>query len=383
MSYAQYPSPGTPPPPYNAGCPVVTHSTGMDFGSPDQLGRNGSPPMSFDLKRSDSQGKIKMEPPTPGSDEQKMTAADKKRNKLGYHRATTACRPPGHKCRTCDKLNKECKFESVSHQGPSTSRHSSISRAPVGARLVSAQTIAGVPGMASGHGVDMHSVHHGGMSMPPIQNMALAEAPELKMGSAALGRPTYPEYNSQSIAANWALPDSATGASRPKSGPWAAYNHDSAAQGIGSNAFSAYSHTTPPPSGAPGWAESATRNEIQWSGYTHQSAQQPFSPVSQMAATPQSAYDRKSTSSTLPAADVYPPLPNMSSDHSVSLSPTGPGPQTAAYGGWPQPGYPPVPGKSGDAYTGGWYSQAEGAGHGVPTAMASALPVSEGYYVQR
>lgn len=90
MSY-QYPSPGTPPPPYNAGYPVVPHPTGMGIGSPDQLGRNGSPPMSFDLKRSDSHGNIKMEPPTPGSDETKMTAADKKRNKLGYHRATTAC----------------------------------------------------------------------------------------------------------------------------------------------------------------------------------------------------------------------------------------------------------------------------------------------------
>lgn len=85
----------------------------------------------------------------------------------------------------------------------------------------------------------------------------------------------------------------------------------------------------------------------------------------------------------MPAADVYPPLPNMASDHSVSLSPSGQAPQTAAYGGWPQPGYPPVPSKSGEAYTGGWYSQAEGAGHGASSAMGSALPVSEGYYVQR
>lgn len=90
MSYP-YPPPGTPPPPYHVGYAIGPHGTGMGMRSPHQPGRNGSPTMPFDLKRSDSHPNIKMDPSTPGSDDAKMSAADKKRNKLGYHRATTAC----------------------------------------------------------------------------------------------------------------------------------------------------------------------------------------------------------------------------------------------------------------------------------------------------
>lgn len=88
MTY-QYPSPGTPPPPYNTGYTVAPHMTGMTMRSPDQPGRSGSPAISFELKRANSQSNIKLD---PESEESNMAAAgEKKRNKLGYHRASAAC----------------------------------------------------------------------------------------------------------------------------------------------------------------------------------------------------------------------------------------------------------------------------------------------------
>lgn len=61
--------------------------------SPDQPGRNGSPTMPFDLKRSGSHPHINMEQPlSSADDEAKMASAvEKKRSKLNYHRASTAC----------------------------------------------------------------------------------------------------------------------------------------------------------------------------------------------------------------------------------------------------------------------------------------------------
>lgn len=48
--------------------------------------------MPFDLKRSNSDPNIKIDEAASLVDEANMaTAADKKRSKLGYHRASTAC----------------------------------------------------------------------------------------------------------------------------------------------------------------------------------------------------------------------------------------------------------------------------------------------------
>lgn len=92
MSY-QYPPPGTPPPPYDTGYPVPPHSTGMDMRSPGQPGRNALSAMSFDLKRSGSHPNVKMDPSSAqGLDDQTMAAGgEKKKGKLSYHRASTAC----------------------------------------------------------------------------------------------------------------------------------------------------------------------------------------------------------------------------------------------------------------------------------------------------
>lgn len=212
MTY-QYPSPGTPPPPYNTGYTVAPHMTGMTMRSPDQPGRNGSPAISFELKRATSQSNIKLDPEI---EEANMAAAgEKKRNKLGYHRASAACsekypqRPPPKitgpaetnrrlgeaccrhrkircrpgstgqkKCMQCEKLNKECKFESVSVNSgsPTESRHASMSRASAGNRMASASSSS-----SSAHTVDLHAAQHrGSMGMPPNHQMGLSDPPGLK-----------------------------------------------------------------------------------------------------------------------------------------------------------------------------------------------------------
>lgn len=207
--------------------------------SPDQPGRNGSPTMPFDLKRSGSHPHINMEQPlSSADDEAKMASAvEKKRSKLNYHRASTACSkqrtphspilsfpspsvwavgrnarllflvqlvltesfeiaccrrrkirceagsPGQSKCKTCEKLNKDCKYQSVSNQGPPDSRHASMSRASAGHRLASASASSS-PAITSGHPVEIHPTqHHGHMTMPPIQHMALADPPDLKSKS--------------------------------------------------------------------------------------------------------------------------------------------------------------------------------------------------------
>lgn len=88
---SQYPPPGTPPPPYN-GYPVALHMAGMGMRSPDQPGRNGSPTLSFDLKRANSHPNIKTDPDS--EDSNMASASDKKRTKLTYPRASAACSKP-------------------------------------------------------------------------------------------------------------------------------------------------------------------------------------------------------------------------------------------------------------------------------------------------
>ncbi|KAF3762458.1 hypothetical protein M406DRAFT_332841 [Cryphonectria parasitica EP155] len=360
--------------------------------------------MPYDLKRSGSHStNMEMEPPTPGSDEAKMTAADKKRNKLGYHRATTACTccrhrkircqpgPPGHRCKMCEKLNKECKFESVTHPVSSDSRTSSISRPSGGHRGVSG-TLSSSPGVSSARLGDVHGTHHGSMTIPSVQHMGLAESSDMKMGSGSLARSAYPDFNNQGIAANWSMAGSTSGPGRGKHSSWGPYGgHESGPPALGPSAFPPYSHghghRHTPPSGVPGgWAESSSRNDMPWPAYAPQQAgqQQPFSPTS--------AYDGKTPSSSstaaMTAAEMYPPLPNMAPEPHAGVSSssiasaTGPVSQSGGYGVWGQHGYAPVPSKS-SGFTGGWYSQAESGDHGSQAPMTTALPVSDGYTYHR
>lgn len=77
----------------------------------------------------------------------------------------------------CEKLNKECKFESVSINSgsPTESRHASMSRASAGNRMASASSSS-----SSAHTVDLHAQHRNSMGMPPNHQMGLSDPPGLK-----------------------------------------------------------------------------------------------------------------------------------------------------------------------------------------------------------
>lgn len=253
------------------------------------------------------------------------------------------------------------------------------------------------------------------MTMPSIQHMALGDPPDLKsklvpvsrlyrhnqnflltnipVATGSMGRTAYHEYGNQGMTPSWMAADPG-GGSRTKHGSWAPYGSEPTPITPG---FPSYNHTSPP-TGAQtqGWAtapEAVPRNDaMTWGSAYPPGGQPPFSPISGMT-TPTSGYERKTPvpasgapgGATMPAAEMYPPLPHM--DHttaSSSLSPPhGSAPQTANYGSWAQqPSYPPIS-KPGEAYGGGggWYSQGE-SGHAAQPAM-TGLPVTDGYYTQR
>lgn len=219
-----------------------------------------------------------------------------------------------------------------------------------------------------------------------------------------MARSAYPEYGSQGLASPWMATD-ASGSSRTRTSSWSTYGHDSAPI---TPVYPSYTHhPTPPPgqataAGAAGhWAEPAVAAASAWSAYPPPS--QPYSPMSQMAVTPAGAYDSHKTpasaSAMQPAADMYPPLPNMGAEghpHPSSSSPSAaasqqqPQPQQASnYGSWGhQQAYPPVTSKDGGygGGAGGWYTQQGQAGHHGALSQPSMTPgmsVTEGYYTQR
>lgn len=122
-------------------------------------------------------------------------------------------------------------------------------------------------------------------------------------------------------------------------------------------------------------------------------------------ATPTSAYERKTPASSMPAAEMYPPIPSMAptEQQHVGGAPLSPPPGSAhsvtGYGPWhtqPQQSvYPPVKsdpyvkqegggGGGGGGFPGAvgpWgYSQAEATRHGGQSAMGHGLPVTNAYY---
>lgn len=204
----------------------------------------------------------------------------------------------------------------------------------------------------------------------------------------------YPDYGSQGMATNWIAPDSAGHvSSRSKHGSWGTYGQDTTPITSG---FPSYSHhaTSPQPqqAQAQGWGAAAESTAAGW-GSPYPPQTQPFSPMSQIT-TPTGAYDRKTPASSMPAADMYPPIPSMApSEHQhgggAPLSPPPGSAQLASgYGAWhqQQAAYPSVKHdtymKQEDGYpaVGGWgYSQAE-ARHGIQSALPHGLPVTTEYY---
>lgn len=92
MSY-QYPSPTTPPPPYDTGYPIPSQPAGMGMRSPGDPVKSDADPatLHFDKRESPDPGLVTADQ-AQGSDPANMgIGADKKRGKLNYHRAGTAC----------------------------------------------------------------------------------------------------------------------------------------------------------------------------------------------------------------------------------------------------------------------------------------------------
>lgn len=188
------------------------------------------------------------------------------------------------------------------------------------------------------------------------------------------------------MAPHWMSSEAGTGSSRAKHTSWGSYGHESAPITSG---FPQYTHSTPPPQtagwgGAVGAGDPGPRTDMSWTSYQPGTGQ-PFSPMSQLGAS--GGYDRKTpTSSAMGPAEMYPPIPTMtpgsSMDHSSSsLSPPQLPSQAAGYSSWQQQSYPPLPGKSGDGYGGGWYSQSE-EGHSLPAPLSHGVATAA-YYGQR
>ncbi|ROV99872.1 hypothetical protein VMCG_06287 [Cytospora schulzeri] len=396
MSY-QYPPPGTPPPPYDAGYSIPPHSSGMDTGSPGQSGRNESDPSptSFELKRS-SHPDVRMVERPPGPDQANMGASgDKKRGKLQYQRISVACTncrrrkircvqaAGAPKCNQCKRLHKDCVVEAVDQRNPADTRHKSVSRPLTGQKLASASSS---PAMSSGRSVGMHAArHHGAMGMPSIQNMALAEPPDVRMAPGpSIGR-AYPEYGSPGMT-NWMAPDASPGPSRarPPSASWTPYSQASSTI---APTYSPYSHSTPPSANwttAPVPGDASARDAMHWGTYPPPNPS--FTAMSQMTAN---AYGRR-TPNSMPPAEMYPSVPSMGSPHMgqpASLSPPQPAP---GFGSWQQQPYPPPMPKPGDGF-GSWYptegegsqSQPGPSGAAAQPHMEHGTPTTEGYYAHR
>ncbi|KAK2610851.1 hypothetical protein N8I77_004246 [Diaporthe amygdali] len=350
MSY-QYPSPTTPPPPYDTGYPIPSQSTGMGMRSPGQPVKDDGDPatLHFDGKReSSSDPGLATAEQAQGNDPANMGVnADKKRGKLNYHRAGTACtncrkrkircvQTRGPKCEQCQRLHKECVITAVDQQSSMDARNKPIPRPSAGHRLASA-----------GSSPSMH--HHVAMVMPPIQNIGLAEPPDLKMPPGAPMNRAYPDYGAQGMAGTW-QPYSQTPPIVPN--------------------FSPYQRATPPPgawSAHPVPGDASARDQMQWNSYP--APNQSFTAMSQMTAD---AYGRK-TPNPMSPTEMYPSVPNMGSPHvgqPASMSPPESSSQVTSYGSWQQTYPPPSMSRPGEGF-GGWYPEGEGGAPQPPPGSAA------------
>ncbi|KAK4128578.1 hypothetical protein N657DRAFT_30212 [Parathielavia appendiculata] len=356
-----------------------------------ELKRSISTPM---VGPSQSQGL----PPQPSTPQQSSatgqdSAAERRRNKLGYHRTSVAC---GHcrrrkircvpsqndvqgRCINCIRLKKECSFYPVDQQPPVDTRQKSGSRSSVGPKVSSASSS---PAMQAGLPSDVHGQQpYPQLAMPPIQIMAPpmkssgsdSYSTDSKIPSSAYG---------QHGVTNWMSADASPSSSKPgdMNASWRSYPGDSPI----TPAFSPYTPHAPQPS-AP-WStsvgsESSTRDDIAWSPYPgppprsmsfgteSMAGHQPYPPMSQVGAHSSREYDRKSSSVS---ADMYPPpiattipgietVPGTTLDQNVSLSAGAVPP--ASYASWQQSYSYSKPSES----YGGWYGDAadqHSSGHG-------------------
>ncbi|KAK1769613.1 hypothetical protein QBC33DRAFT_328330 [Phialemonium atrogriseum] len=358
------------------------------------------------------------QPPQPTAQEQnQFNLAEKRRNKLGYHRTSVAC---GHcrrrkircipspadvqgRCVNCIRLKKECSFYPVDQQPPQDTRQKSASRSSVGPKIASASSS---PAMQSGLPSDMHGQQpYPQLTMPSIQNMAPpmkppgseSFPPEAKMPSGASGARNF-DYGHAGMT-NWMSPDANPNSSKPGdlNATWRSYPTESPI----TPAFSPYTPHAPPPSATwttPVSAEPSSREDMHWSPYSAPptrslsfgaesmtSHPQQYPPISQVGPHSGRPYDRKSgsvpsdmyqppNSTTIPGVET---ISGTAMDHHVSLS-AGAAPPPS-YETWQQP-YPY--GKPGDSY-GGWYGDQGAHQPQVHHPNEHPPPGSSMYYAER
>ncbi|KAK5663402.1 hypothetical protein OQA88_3831 [Cercophora sp. LCS_1] len=370
MSY-QYPPPPSqngadmdmPPSGYLPNYSVPPQSSaGMDMRSGPDAGipprdRSDSFSKSLKLKRSISTPAVGAPQPQPPAQQLPLTpqqssatqdslalAAEKRRNKLGYHRTSVAC----------------------DQQPPQDTRQKSASRSSVGPKIASTSSS---PALQTGLPSEMHgSQPYPQLSMPSIQNMPPptrpagtenytpdsksqpAKAPPVP-SSATSSRPY--DYGHHSGMTNWMSADASPSSSKPSdlNNTWRSYPAESPV----TPAFSPYTPHAPPPSAT--WSasvgpESSSRDEMGWSTYPAPPSRsmsfgaaetpQQYPSISQMSNHSSRPYDRKSGSIS---SDMYPPpiattipgietVPGTTLEHNVSLS-AGAVP-SSSYGSWQQ-----------------------------------------------
>ncbi|KAK0618325.1 hypothetical protein B0T17DRAFT_496385 [Bombardia bombarda] len=331
--------------------------------------------------------------PTPqqiATAEQNALAAEKRRNKLGYHRTSVAC---GHcrrrkircipsqndvqgRCVNCIRLKKECSFFPVDQQPPQDTRQKSASRSSIGPKIASASSS---PAMQSGIPSDMHAQQpYPQLTMPSIQNMpppmkppgTESYAPDSKGPSSASSTRPY-EYSQHGMT-NWMAADASPSSSKPSdlNATWRSYPNESPI----TPAFSPYTPHAPPSSAT--WStsvgsESSSRDDMAWSSYPappprslsfgaeSMTSHQQYPSISQMSNHSGRSYDRKSGSIS---SEMYPPpiattipgietVPGTTLEHHVSLSAGAIPP--SSYGSWHQSYSYSKPAES----YGGWYGE--------------------------
>ncbi|CAK7202195.1 hypothetical protein SEUCBS139899_004917 [Sporothrix eucalyptigena] len=204
-------------------------------------------------------------------------AAEKRRNKLGYHRTSVAC---GHcrrrkircipspadiqgRCVNCIRLKKECSFYPVDQQPPPDARKNSTSRSSVGhhppaaasasasasAPIMPAPVQLPLPSLATlpdpdPRGRPQQSTQQ--LTMPSIQTMA---PPSMKSSSGEPFSPDPKMSGRQSFdyghsgMTNWMSADASPSSSKPGDLSWRSYPQESPI----TPAFSPYtSHAAPP-----------------------------------------------------------------------------------------------------------------------------------------
>ncbi|KAH6845369.1 hypothetical protein B0I37DRAFT_392503 [Chaetomium sp. MPI-CAGE-AT-0009] len=325
----------------------------------------------------------------PGQD----SAAERRRNKLGYHRTSGVpeltpgvghcrrrkirCVPSPNdvqgRCINCIRLKKECSFYPVDQQPPVDTRQKSGSRSSVGPKVTSASSS---PAMQPGIPSEIHGQQpYPQLAMPPIQNMAPPMKPSGSdshpSDSKSSSTRAY-EYGQHGMS-SWMSADASPSSSKPSdmNATWRSYPGDSPV----TPAFSPYTPHAPTSSVA--WSasvgsDSSSRNDIAWSSYPappprsmsfgaeSMSGHPHYPSMSQPSSHSSRGYDRKSSSVS---ADMYPPpiattipgietVPGTTLDPNVSLSAGAVPP--SSYSSWQQSySYS----KPGEGY-GGWYGEA-------------------------